>query len=560
VYVYDSLRQYFQRKPTATAPPEDELARQARERMRRGEPALPEAPPERAPEEEVPPRPGDQRSRGRPLTPAVRSDMEDVFDEDLSHVRVHSDDAAREGARRIGAEAYTVRSHIYFGPSREPGVGNAELLAHELTHVLQQEAGSGVAPRGSEAEREAEHAARRVKRGEKPKPVRKRRSGEMHRSNGATTPSPSAPAAAGATPAGAGPGGGAGPHQQFTETQLRQILQNPADPQLQAAIQQLKTREQLWAQAKQKAWDSQTKQFKDRNFVRMRLPGPNYLPRKSVMGSMQLEVGDYLLRHGEERTDDKERNQSKLSRLMYGQAPLPAGAMEFSRSPQGTRAALTFPDVLGRYQAWQQATYQALGTGNTPSDNIRTLDSTQAAQNLQLSETGARLLAMRNVNGVEQGPFFNFTGGRWNRIAAEPTAAAPAGAGLPAATGTADASGPGSTTAATQSIMVADYQAHHVIPLWLASQSGKVSGDELTNLAPWHRNAHQTNHAFHHGVPTEIQESTTATDYRDFPAGTRFIISALEGGNAAHPAPVPAVALTADEQWVASPQGAAWMG
>jgi hypothetical protein len=38
------------------------------------------------------------------------------------------------------------------------------------------------------------------------------------------------------------------------------------------------------------------------------------------------------------------------------------------------------------------------------------------------------------------------------------------------------------------------------------------------------------------------------TDYRDFPNGTRFVVSEMAGGNAAHPQPPPPYALV-NEQW-----------
>jgi hypothetical protein len=82
---------------------------------------------------------------GRPLDPALRGDMEGRFGHDFSQVRVHSDAAAAQSARDVNATAYTVGSSIVFGagrytPDTQPG---RRLLAHELTHVVQQ---SGAAP------------------------------------------------------------------------------------------------------------------------------------------------------------------------------------------------------------------------------------------------------------------------------------------------------------------------------------------------------------------------------------------------------------------------------
>jgi hypothetical protein len=67
--------------------------------------------------------------------------MEQRFGHDLSRVRVHTDAAAVQSARAVNAVAYTVGDEIVFGargfaPETREGRG---LLAHELTHVVQQE-------------------------------------------------------------------------------------------------------------------------------------------------------------------------------------------------------------------------------------------------------------------------------------------------------------------------------------------------------------------------------------------------------------------------------------
>jgi len=62
---------------------------------------------------------------------------------DFSGVRVHSDAAAARSAREINARAYTVGEHIVFGERHyEPHTAaGQQLLAHELTHVVQQISG-----------------------------------------------------------------------------------------------------------------------------------------------------------------------------------------------------------------------------------------------------------------------------------------------------------------------------------------------------------------------------------------------------------------------------------
>jgi outer membrane protein OmpA-like peptidoglycan-associated protein len=80
-------------------------------------------------------------SAGQPLDASFRREVEPRFGADFSRVRVHSDATAAQSARDIQANAYTVGSHIVFDsgnyvPRSSTG---RRLLAHELTHVLQQQ-------------------------------------------------------------------------------------------------------------------------------------------------------------------------------------------------------------------------------------------------------------------------------------------------------------------------------------------------------------------------------------------------------------------------------------
>ncbi|MDO9236677.1 MAG: DUF4157 domain-containing protein [Aquabacterium sp.] len=81
-------------------------------------------------------------SSGRPLEPALRQDMGQRFGYDFSQVRVHSDEAAEQSAQEVKANAYTVGHNIVFGAGRfTPGTHEGRrLIAHELTHVVQQSA------------------------------------------------------------------------------------------------------------------------------------------------------------------------------------------------------------------------------------------------------------------------------------------------------------------------------------------------------------------------------------------------------------------------------------
>jgi hypothetical protein len=79
-------------------------------------------------------------SSGQPLDAATRAFMEPRFGHDFSRVRVHTDHRAAESARVVHALAYTVRPDVVFAAKRyEPWtVPGRRLLAHELTHVVQQ--------------------------------------------------------------------------------------------------------------------------------------------------------------------------------------------------------------------------------------------------------------------------------------------------------------------------------------------------------------------------------------------------------------------------------------
>ncbi|CAB3803395.1 hypothetical protein LMG28688_05779 [Paraburkholderia caffeinitolerans] len=82
-------------------------------------------------------------SPGTPLDSATRETMEPRFGYDFSQVRVHADDRAAESARAVGAHAYTAGSHVVFASGQpSPGsVAGDRLMAHELTHVVQQSQG-----------------------------------------------------------------------------------------------------------------------------------------------------------------------------------------------------------------------------------------------------------------------------------------------------------------------------------------------------------------------------------------------------------------------------------
>lgn len=94
------------------------------------------------------------RSAGQPLDPATRAFFEPRFGHDFSQVRVHNDAKAAASARAVNALAYTVGKHLVFAPGQySPSTAlGKRLLAHELTHVVQQAPGirrqTGTIPAG----------------------------------------------------------------------------------------------------------------------------------------------------------------------------------------------------------------------------------------------------------------------------------------------------------------------------------------------------------------------------------------------------------------------------
>jgi len=107
------------------------------------------------------------RSRGEPLDPNTREFMQARFGYDFGHVRVHTDMRATQSARAVNALAYTVGRDIVFDTAQytpETAAGQ-RLLAHELTHVVQQSGESAPAvgdlrvASAVDAEREAERLA-----------------------------------------------------------------------------------------------------------------------------------------------------------------------------------------------------------------------------------------------------------------------------------------------------------------------------------------------------------------------------------------------------------------
>lgn len=108
-----------------------------------------------------------QRGSGSGLDDSTRGTMEQSFGTDFSDVRVHTDSESHALNNSVSARAFTTGSDIFLGQDASPSDSN--LMAHELTHVVQQRSMdvSGpmtVSPAGDSYEQEADAAADVVSR------------------------------------------------------------------------------------------------------------------------------------------------------------------------------------------------------------------------------------------------------------------------------------------------------------------------------------------------------------------------------------------------------------
>lgn len=108
---------------------------------------------------------------GVPLTPEQRAYFEPRFGHDFSDVRLHAGAEATQAARGIGARAYTHGRDIAFARDKV----DTRLLAHELTHVVQQRGGDGSRPpSGDLHEVEANQSANAIMAGRGVSPIARR--------------------------------------------------------------------------------------------------------------------------------------------------------------------------------------------------------------------------------------------------------------------------------------------------------------------------------------------------------------------------------------------------
>jgi Domain of unknown function (DUF4157) len=96
------------------------------------------------------------KGRGSPMAPTVQSEMEQHFGKDFSQVRVHTDSTAVQMNQDLRSRAFTNGKDIYFNAGEyEPASQSGRLLlAHELTHTVQQGAVDDMVQRFSAPEQD----------------------------------------------------------------------------------------------------------------------------------------------------------------------------------------------------------------------------------------------------------------------------------------------------------------------------------------------------------------------------------------------------------------------
>lgn len=122
------------------------------------------------------------RGNGQPLESGVQEQMSGALGADFSGVRVHTTGEADQLSQQLGAKAFTTGQDVFFrsGAYSPQSSGGQELIAHELTHVVQQSSGAvgGGSPMtvnapGDQFEQEADAIAKTVTSAEIAPPVQR---------------------------------------------------------------------------------------------------------------------------------------------------------------------------------------------------------------------------------------------------------------------------------------------------------------------------------------------------------------------------------------------------
>ncbi|QHS63699.1 eCIS core domain-containing protein [Chitinophaga agri] len=106
----------------------------------------------------------EQQGNGSPMSPAMKKEMGTAIGADFSNVRIHTGEKAAELNRELGAQAFTHGNDVYFNNGRydTDSAAGKHLLAHELTHVVQQ--GAAPAAEGKQTSPAAGHTAPGIQR------------------------------------------------------------------------------------------------------------------------------------------------------------------------------------------------------------------------------------------------------------------------------------------------------------------------------------------------------------------------------------------------------------
>ena len=104
-------------------------------------------------------------SPGQPLDAATRASLEPRFGRDMSRVRIHTGPQAAQSASDVQANAYTVGQDVFFAAGRyNPHSGEGKrLLAHELSHTVQQAAVAPVVQRDPTPQAAADDKKKKTK-------------------------------------------------------------------------------------------------------------------------------------------------------------------------------------------------------------------------------------------------------------------------------------------------------------------------------------------------------------------------------------------------------------
>ncbi len=121
-----------------------------------------------------------ERGNGAPLDSKLQMQMSDQLGFDLRSVRVHTSSAADALNQQINAKAFTTGQDVFFrsGAYNPQSTSGKELIAHELTHVVQQgsgevqnQGGMTVNAPGDRFEQEADNVSKEVTQGSQPSVV-----------------------------------------------------------------------------------------------------------------------------------------------------------------------------------------------------------------------------------------------------------------------------------------------------------------------------------------------------------------------------------------------------